>query len=97
MLTPAAHVPHMLCGDVAGLDGTRAAVDLPADLLDRCTVWVIGRDIAGVHLDLAGIEALQRLLADAAGRMRAAMCGGILARTGAIQAIAATDAGGDHL
>jgi hypothetical protein len=72
MLQPAAHVPHMLCGDVAGLDGTRAAVDLPADLLDRCTVWVIGPAMAGVHLDLAGIEALQGLLADAAGRMRAA-------------------------
>jgi hypothetical protein len=89
--------PALLCGDVAGLDGTRAAVDLPADLLDRCTVWVIGPAMAGVHLDLAGIEALQRLLADAAGRMRAAMCGGISARTGAIQAIAAPDADGAHL
>ena len=72
MLLPSPYVPQMLCGDVAGLDGTRAAVDLPADLLDRCTVWVIGPVMAGVHLDLAGIEALQELLADAAGRMRAA-------------------------
>lgn len=97
MLQPALHVPHMLCGDVAGLDGTKAAVDLPADLLDRCTVWVIGPSMAGVHLDLAGIEALQVLLADAAVRMRAAQCGGILARTCAIQAIAAADADGAHL
>ena len=73
MLQPAAHVPRMLCGDVVGLDGTRAAVDLPADLLDRITLWVIGPAMAGVHLDLAGIEALQGLLADAAGRMRAAL------------------------
>lgn len=72
MLTPAPHVPQMLCGDVAGLDGTRAAVDLPADLLDRVTIWIIGPAMAGVHLDLAGIDALQELLADAVGRMRAA-------------------------
>jgi hypothetical protein len=70
MLQPSPHVPHMLCGDVEGLDGTRAAVDLPADLLDRCTLWVIGPSMACVHLDLAGIDALQVLLADAAGRMR---------------------------
>jgi hypothetical protein len=63
----------MLCGDVAGLDGTRAALDLPADVLDRITLWVIGPAMAGAHLDLAGIEALQVLLADAAGRMRAAI------------------------
>ena len=71
MLQPAPHVPQMLCGDVAGLDGTRAAVDLPSNLLDRITLWVIAPAMAGVHLDLAGIEALQQLLADAAGRMRA--------------------------
>ncbi len=86
MLTPAAHVPHMLCGDVVGLEGTRAAVDLPADLLDRVTIWVIGPAMAGVHLDLAGIKALQRLLADAARRMRAAVAGapaGVAGATGA--------------
>ena len=79
-LAPAAHVPHMLCGDVAGLDGTRAAVDLPADLLDRVTIWVIGPAMAGVHLDLPGIDALQQLLADAAGRMRAASARQVFSR-----------------
>ena len=68
-LRPSAHVPHMLCGDVAGLDGTRLAVDLPADLLDRCTVWVIGPCMAGAQLDLAGVEALQQLLAEVAMRI----------------------------
>lgn len=63
------HVPHMLCGDVAGLDGTRMALDLPAELLDRCTVWVIGPGMAGAHLDLAGVEALQQLLVEVAARM----------------------------
>lgn len=53
MLTPAANVPQMLCGDVAGLDGTRAAVDLPADVRDRCTLWVIGPSMAQVQLDAA--------------------------------------------
>jgi hypothetical protein len=61
----------MLCGDVEGLDGTRAAVDVPADLLDRCTVWAIGaRNMAGVQLDLAGTLALQALLNEAASRLR---------------------------
>ena len=86
MLQPALHVPHMLCGDVAGLDGTKAAVDLPADLLDRCTVWVIGPSMAGVHLDLAGIEALQVLLADAAVRMRAVVAGAPAGVAGATSA-----------
>lgn len=72
-LRPSAHVPHMLCGDVAGLDGTRLAVDLPADLLDRCTVWSSGpTGMAGADLDAEGIEALLVLLADAAARIRAA-------------------------
>lgn len=70
-LRQAANVPHMLCGDVAGLDGTRLAVDLPADLLDQCTVWVIGPTMAGAHLDLAGVEAMLALLVDVAHRMRA--------------------------
>lgn len=70
-LQPASHVPHMLCGDVAGLDGTRLAVDLPADLLDRCTVWVIGPSMAGAHLDLAAVEAMQQLLGEVAAAMRA--------------------------
>ena len=70
MLAQAAHVPHMLCGDVAGLDGTRVAADLPADLLDRCTIWVIGPSMSGAHLDLAGVVALQQLLAEVAAAMR---------------------------
>lgn len=71
MLQPAAHVPHMLCGDVRGLDGTRVAADLPTDLLDRCTIWVIGPGMAGAQLDLAGVEALQQLLGEVAAAMRA--------------------------
>lgn len=70
ILRPAANVPHMLCGDVGGLDGTRLAVDLPVDLLDRCTVWVIGPGMAGAQLDLAGVEGLQRLLGEVAAAMR---------------------------
>lgn len=69
MLRRSASVPHMLCGDVAGLDGTRLAVDLPADLLDRCTVWVIGPGMAGAQLDLAGVQALQQLLVEVAAKM----------------------------
>lgn len=75
MLALAAHVPHMLCGDVVGLDGSRLAVDLPADLLDRCTVWVIGPSMASAQLDRAGIEALQQLLAEVATAMQAASTG----------------------
>lgn len=70
MLAPAGHVPRMLCGDVAGLDGTRAAVDLPSDLLDRCTLWVIGPGMAGAYLDLAGVLALQQLLGEVAAAMQ---------------------------
>ena len=70
MLAQAAHVPQMLCGDVAGLDGTRAAVDLPADLRDRCTVWVIGPTMASVYLDLAGVLALHGLLVEVAAVMQ---------------------------
>jgi hypothetical protein len=70
MLQPAAHVSHMLCGDVAGLDGTHAAVDLPSDLRDRCTLWVIGPTMAGAYLNLAGVLALQQLLGDVAAAMR---------------------------
>lgn len=62
----------MLCGDVQGLGGTRVAADLPADLLDRCTIWVIGPGMAGAYLDLAGIEALQQLLGEVAAAMRTA-------------------------
>jgi hypothetical protein len=79
MLKPAAHVPHMLCGDVAGLDGTRVAADLPSDLLDRCTLWVIGPSMAGAYLDLAGVEALQQLLGEVAAEMLAAGQAGAVA------------------
>ena len=72
MLAQAAHVPHMLCGDVPGLDGTRAAVDLPSDLRDRCTLWVIGPAMAGAYLDLAGVLALRELLGEVAAAMLAA-------------------------
>lgn len=73
MLTPAAHVPHMLIGTVPGLGGTWAGVDLPADLLDHCTLWSSGpTGMAGADLDAEGIEALLVLLADAAARIRAA-------------------------
>ncbi len=71
-LRPAAHVPHMLCGDVGGLDGARLAVDLPADLLDRCVLWVVDGGMAGAQLDLAGVEALQQLLVEVVAAMRAA-------------------------
>lgn len=60
----------MLCGDVAGLDGTRAAVDLPADLLDRATLWAMGpRGMAGVQLDLPALQALIRLLGEVEAQM----------------------------
>jgi hypothetical protein len=71
-LAQATNVPHMLCGDVQGLEGTRAAIDLPADLRDRCTLWVIGPAMAAVYLDQAGVLALQQLLAEVAAAMAAA-------------------------
>ena len=72
-LAQAAHVPHMLCGTVPGLDGTWTGVDLPADLLDRCPLWASGQTgMAGAYLDLAAVEALQQLLGEVAAAMRSA-------------------------
>ena len=75
MLHRSAHVPHMLFGDMEGLDGTRVWVDLPADLLDRVTLWAGGpRGMADAHFDLVTLQALISLLSEAEAIMRAATC-----------------------
>ena len=73
MLRRSASVPHMLCGDVEGLDGTRAWVDLPADLLDRITLWAGGpRGMADAQFDLVTLQALIALLSEAEACMQPA-------------------------
>ena len=73
MLRPSAHVPHMLCGDVEGVDGTRAWVDLSADLLDRITLWAGGpRGMADAQFDLVTLQALIALLSEAEACMQPA-------------------------
>lgn len=68
-LSAAPNVPHVLVGEVPGLDGTKVwpMVAAPAD---RCVLWVVSGDMAAAQLDLAGVEALQQLLGEVAGVMR---------------------------
>lgn len=70
-LAAAPNVPHVLAGEVAGLDGTKVWPVL-AEPADRCVLWVVAGTMAGAQLDLAGVEALQALLAEVATVMRAA-------------------------
>lgn len=71
MLTAAHNVPHVVDAEVLGLDGTKVwpMVAAPAD---RCVLWVVSGQMASAQLDLAGVEALQTVLADVAAVMRAA-------------------------
>jgi hypothetical protein len=71
MLAAAPTVPHVQSGEVVGLDGTKIWPMLAAPG-DRCVLWVVAGDMAGAQLDLAGVEALQQLLAEVATAMRAA-------------------------
>lgn len=73
-LRAAPNVPHVMAGEVAGLDGTKVWPVL-AEPSDRCVLWVVAGAMAGAQLDLAGVEALQALLADVATLMRAAATG----------------------
>lgn len=68
-LSAAPNVPHVLVGEVPGLDGTKIwpMVAAPAD---RCVLWVVSGDMAAAQLDLAGVEALRQLLGEVAGVMR---------------------------
>lgn len=70
-LAAAPNVPHVLAGEVVGLEGTKMwpMVAAPGD---RCVLWVVAGNMAGAQLDLAGIEALQVVLAEVAQVMRAA-------------------------
>lgn len=70
-LSAAPNVPHVLVGEVAGLDGTKGW-PVVAEPADRCVLWVVAGTMAGGQLDLAGVEALQQLLAEVAAAMRSA-------------------------
>lgn len=70
-LRPAPTVPHVLSGEVVGLDGTKVWPMLAAPG-DRCVLWVVAGSMSGAQLDLAGVEALQQLLGEVAAAMRAA-------------------------
>lgn len=67
MLSPMPTVPHVLAADVHGIDGRLLLV-----LTDTASLWVIGKDMAQVQMDLAAVEALQQLLGEVAAAMRAA-------------------------
>lgn len=58
-------VPHVLAADVRGIDG-RLLVVLADDVV---SLWVIGRDMAQVQLDAAGVTALRDLLREIEGRL----------------------------
>lgn len=94
MQQPAPTVPHVLSGEVVGLDATKVWPMLAAPA-DRCVLWVVAGDMAGAQLDLAGVEALQQLLAEVAAAMRAG--GEDSAHHGANPAHPAADAPGAHL
>lgn len=64
-------VPAAFKGEVAGLDGTRAGLDVP-ELRDRLTIWTLGRDMTELHLDLAGVIRMREQLGEAAAAMLAA-------------------------
>lgn len=68
-LAPVPTVPHVLAGDIPGLDGTRSLLVLP-EPCDRLTLWVLGSDMAAVQLDLAGVRVLLGLLGEAEAAMR---------------------------
>jgi hypothetical protein len=87
-------MPHVLSGEVVGLDGTKVWPML-AEPADRCVLWVVAGDMAGAQLDLAGVEALQRLLGEVAAVMRGR--GEDSAHRGASPAFPAADAPGAHL
>lgn len=57
-------VPHVLAAEVRGTDGRLLVV-----LTDTASLWVIGRDMAQVQLDAAGVADLLAVLADVAERM----------------------------
>lgn len=71
MLVAAPNVPHVLTAEVQGLDGTKVW-PMVAEPGDRCVLWVVSGDMASAQLDLAGVEALQALLAEVAAVMRSA-------------------------
>lgn len=57
-------VPHVLAAEVQGIESRLLVV-----LTDTASLWVIGRDMAQVQLDAAGVQALQQLLAEVAAAM----------------------------
>ena len=69
MLTPAAHVPGALVGEVP-VDAGRLLLAL-ADPGDRLTLLLSCADQSLAQLDAEAVVALRDLLADAAGRMAA--------------------------
>jgi len=64
------HVPHVLAGEVIGLDGTKCWPVLP-EPRDRLALWVVGDDMAAAQLDLAGVIRLRDLLGEVAAAMLA--------------------------
>lgn len=63
-LSPMPSVPHVLAAEVQGIDSRLLVV-----LTDTASLWVIGREMAQVQLDAAGVQALRDVLAEVAGVM----------------------------
>lgn len=72
MLSPMPSVPHVLAAEVQGIDSRLLVV-----LTDTASLWVIGREMAQVQLDAAGVQELRDLLAEVAARMGSAGVGEI--------------------
>lgn len=71
-LAPMPSVPHVLAAEVQGIDSRLLVV-----LTDTASLWVIGREMAQVQLDAAGVQALRDVLAEVAGVMGAVGVGEI--------------------
>ena len=67
MLSAPSAVPHVLAGEVVGLDGTRVWLDMPGD---RLTLWAVGADRTAAHFDLAGAKALMSGIGEAIAAMQ---------------------------
>lgn len=68
MLTTIPTVPHVVSGEVVGTCGAKVWPML-ADGADCMHLWVAGQYMAGVQLDLAGVNALIALLQEVEARM----------------------------
>ena len=71
-LRPVATVPHVMAGEVSGIDGGMALALQHSGETDCAEVWVQDKDrerMAGVRLDLAGWPALLALVDEMTRRL----------------------------